>query len=88
MNSVNICYKIFAPVIVGVTTLHPSLSNAQAVQGSIKPSSLSDTKEAIRVLESCISSVKEMDTDISKSDYQAIGDKLSGDYLILDYIMK
>ena len=76
LRTINTCFKILTPIAI-VSSLTPMPVNAQAVQGSIKPSSLAETKESILVLQSCIESVKQMETDATAGDYQAVADKLS-----------
>lgn len=76
LRTINTCFKILTPIAI-VSSLPPISVNAQAVQGSIKPSSLAETKESILVLQSCIESVKQMESDASAGDYQAVADKLS-----------
>ena len=76
LRTINTCFKILTPIAI-VSSLNPISVNAQAVQGSIKPSTLAETKESILVLQSCIESVKQMETDATAGDYQAVADKLS-----------
>ena len=72
---INSCSKAILPIAVAS---YPFSKAQAAVQGTIKPSTLSETKDAIHVLESCIDSVKLMESAVLKDDYQAIGDQLSG----------
>lgn len=76
LRNINTYFKILTPV--ALVSLLPHIPvKAQAVQGSIKPSSLAETKESIILLQSCIESVKQMEADASAGDFQAVGDKLS-----------
>lgn len=52
-------------------------SAAFAVQGSIKPSTLAETKDAVNQLKTCLDGLRIMEEAASKQEWQVIGDLLS-----------
>ena len=63
-------------IIASTMLQYPLVANA--VQGSIKSSTLQESKDAVSQIKSCLSALNSMDALVASGDFQKIADILSG----------
>lgn len=68
----SIAFRLSAALVLTVPT-----SAALAVQGSIKSSTLAETKSAVEQIKICLDGIRTMEEAASKQEWQVIGDLLS-----------
>ena len=70
-NMWQVASRISAAIVVALPT------SAIAVQGSIKSSTLAETKNAVEQVKTCLDGLRTMEEAAAKQDWQVIGDLLS-----------